>query len=180
MRSLLIVIMILALSAGAFAQQQKGDMEIQFLGMYMTTTGGDFNFSMGQISGSIGHFFTDNLELGVAPTITITTTPSTELIPTPPYYRTVSKTTTTFGGSVFGVYSFLLKDAKTVPYAGARFYKQDFSVGESSAGLSAGVKYFISKKTAIDGNVNYLFSLTKGDSNSSGILLFGVGFSFLF
>lgn len=183
MRSSLVVLMILVLSVGAVAQQQKGDIELQLLGMYMTTTGSsDFKFSMGQISGSFGKFFTDNLELGIAPTLSITTVTSQQVDygVFPPVLKSVSNTTTTFGGSVFVVYSFLMGDSKTVPYAGARFYKQDFSTKESSAGINGGVKYFISKKTALDANANYLFSLSSENGNSGGILLFGVGFSFLF
>ncbi len=178
MRIFIVVLLVLLSTFIAVAQQQKGDMELQLLGMYMTTTGTEYKFSMGQISGSLGYYFTNNIQLGFAPTLTITTTPSVEFIATPPFYRNVSNTETTFGGSAFFVYSFLTGNVKAVPYAGARYYKQDFSVGESSAGINAGVKFYISKKTAFDVNGNYLFQLTEG--SEGGILLFGAGFSFLF
>jgi hypothetical protein len=185
MRYSLVVLLFLVPSVGAFAQQQKGDVKLQFLGSYMKTTGSsDFKFSMGQVSGEFGKYFTDHLELGIAPTLSVTstsyTTPEVQYVggfPVGIVNVTTTNTTTTFGGSAFVNYSFLAGDARTVPYAGAHLYKQDFSKKLLTAGLNVGVKFFITKKTALDVNGNYLFSLTSGDK--TGMLLFGVGFSFL-
>ncbi|HSQ75523.1 MAG TPA: hypothetical protein VLT13_08200, partial [Bacteroidota bacterium] len=57
----------------ALSQQQKGDVELQFQGYYFTTVGSDMTFGMGTISGKIGPYLTDNLQIGIGPTLSITT-----------------------------------------------------------------------------------------------------------
>jgi hypothetical protein len=177
----------------SYGQQQKGDTELGFYGMYFTNTGSsDFKVSMANIAFTYGKYFTDNWEFAVAPTLTVTTTtmatPVVDYVIDPitglPQYTTTiehtSSTKTTFGMSWYITYSLLAKDAKTVPYFGAAYYRQDYSNKDDhgAAGINAGAKYFFSKKTAMDLKGNYLFSLNKGQSG--GQLLFTVGLSFLF
>jgi hypothetical protein len=116
------------LAVPAMSQQQKGDVELQFQGYYFTTVGTDFSIGSGTLSAKIGPYITDNLQVGIGPTLTITTTPETKVGPPPTYTITEeSKTTTTFGSTAFFVYSFLTRNAKLVPYFGAQYFKQDFS-----------------------------------------------------
>jgi hypothetical protein len=174
-------------------QQQKGDTELGFFGMYFTSTGSsDFKVSTGNIDVTYGKYFSDNWEVAFAPTLTITTTTMTTpvvdyvidpITGLPQYTTTIehtSSTKTTFGMSWYITYSFLAKDAKTVPYFGLVFYRQDYSNKDDNgaAGINAGAKYFFSRKTAMDLKGNYLFSLNTGQTG--GQLLFTIGLSFLF
>jgi hypothetical protein len=149
------------------AQQQRGDIELGFQGFVITTVGTDYSFTIGTLQGKAGIYFTDNLEFGVMPSLSITT---------------VAGETEVDGGSgAFVTYSFLMKGARLVPYAGAQYYKQsfkkDFTEEPGSVGVTAGVKYYFTKRAAFDVNANYLFNL---DSNvDGGTLLFAFGLSFL-
>ncbi len=143
----------------SLAQQEQGDLELQLQGSFSSTVGADVTSSIGTIAGQFGPFITSNIQVGIGPTLTITTA--------------------TFGSTVFAVYSFLFQNARTVPYVGASYYKRDFNNGNDRGwvGGNAGAKFFITKKTAVDFSANYLTSLntdTKG-----GLLLFAFGLSFL-
>jgi hypothetical protein len=176
----LVVIVLMLICASAFAQQQRGDVELQFQGMYFTTVGSDFTFGQGTISAKIGPYITDNLQVGIGPTLSITTTTDFSVGPAPTFTLTEdTKTTTTFGSTAFLVYSFLMRNAKAVPYLGAQYFKQDFSDSDDkgSVGINAGLKYYFAKKTAIDFSGNYLFTLNEGQEG--GLLMFAVGLSFL-
>lgn len=160
------VVVILLFAAGSlFAQQQKGDLELQLAAFYFTSTGETSSFSFGSIQTKIGNFFTDELEVGVSPTLTI--------------ISSGGETTTTFGSGAFVVYSFLAKNPTTVPYFGIQYYKRDFSNSndEGNMGIDGGAKFYFTKKAAVDVSANYLFSLSQG---TSGALLFMFGLSFLF
>jgi hypothetical protein len=163
-----VCVALIVLAVPVYGQQQAGDLELQFLGYYFQSVGSDYDFSMGTIQGKIGPYVTDHLQVGVGPTLSITTSGGT--------------TTTSFGSTAFAVYSFLTKGGKLVPYFGAQYYKQDFSTEFSeepgNVGVSAGVKYFFAKKTALDISGNYLLDLRK--DAQGGILFFAVGLSFLF
>jgi len=181
---LFLVLCLALVAVPALSQQQKGDVELQFQGYYFTTIGSDLQFGSGTISGKIGPYITDNLQIGIGPTLTITTMTTTEYVPgTAPYYtpttKEETKTTTTFGSTAFFVYSFLTRNAKLVPYFGAQYFKQDFSDSEDkgSVGVNLGVKYYFAKKAAFDLSGNYLFTLNK--DQEGGMLFFAVGLSFL-
>jgi hypothetical protein len=180
--------MMLMCAGSAFGQQEKGDVELQLVGTYFRTVGVDnFSFGSGTISGRVGYYFTDRLELGVGPTLSI----STVTTQTPPSYSYVggqlvitgggseSNTTTTFGSYAFIVYSFMARGAKAVPYIGAQYFKQDFSNSDDkgSVGVNAGLKYFFAKKAAIDFGGTYMWNLTK--DAKGGIIFFSIGLSFL-
>jgi hypothetical protein len=175
-----IVCALLLVAAFGFAQQQRGDVELQFQGSYFTTIGTDYTFGSGNISAKIGPYITDALQIGIGPTLSITTTTTTTVGPAPLYaLQQESKTTTTFGSTAFFVYSFLMRGAKAVPYLGAEYFKSDFSNSDDkgSVGISAGLKYYFAKKTAFDVSGNYLFTLNS--EQQGGMLLFAVGLSFL-
>ena len=175
----LVVIVLMLIAASAFAQQQRGDGELQFQGMYFTTIGQDMSFGSGMISGKIGPYITDALQIGIGPTLSITTTSTPVIDYTLGTVKYESETKTTFGSTAFIVYSFLMRNAKAVPYLGAQYFKNDFSDSEDkgSIGINAGLKYFFAKKTALDIGGNYLFTLNK--DQEGGLLLFAVGLSFL-
>ena len=173
-----VMLILMLVAALGYAQQQRGDVELQFQALYFTTIGTDFTIGQGTISAKIGPYLTDNLQIGIGPTLSITTTTDYTVGPAPTYtLNKETKTTTTFGSTAFFVYSFL-GNAKVVPYIGAQYFKQDFSNSNDngSVGISAGLKYFFAKKTALDIS-NYLFTLNTGQQG--GMLMFAVGLSFL-
>ncbi|MBK7256447.1 MAG: hypothetical protein IPI01_01190 [Ignavibacteriae bacterium] len=75
MKSLFLCLMLCAVvfSVPAVAQQQKGDVELQFQGYYFRTVGSDLEFGSGNLAGKIGPYLTDWLQVGVGPTLSITT-----------------------------------------------------------------------------------------------------------
>lgn len=167
------------LAVPALSQQQKGDVELQFQGYYFTTVGTEASIGSGTLSAKIGPYITDNLQVGIGPTLTVTTAPEFSIDPVTFQTKTESKTTTTFGSTAFFVYSFLTRNAKLVPYFGAQYFKQDFSDSDDngSVGVNLGAKYYFAKKAAFDVSGNYLFTLNP--DAEGGILYFAIGLSFL-
>ncbi len=168
---LFVIVSVFVSANAAFSQQEAGDLEIQIAGTYLTSIGTDFDFSQGTIQGKLGRYITDNLEIGVAPTITITTTDAG---------FGDSDIDVTFGGGAFVQFAFLLGDATTVPYIGGQYFKSDLSESDDSgsAGVTGGLKFFVTEKAAFDFSGNYLFDLNEG--SEGGLLLFVAGISFLF
>ncbi len=187
-QSLLIVISFLVFAApvSLYSQQQAGDLELQFYGTYYRTIGTDFVIGSGTIGGKIGPYISDNIQIGLGPTLSITTTSMQTFDFDPVTFQmkttTEEKTTTTFGTSAFFIYSFLTSGGKLIPYFGAQYFKSDFnrpfSEDKGSAGINAGVKYFFAKKTALDFSGNYLWNLNTDAKGS--VILFAFGLSFLF
>ena len=172
-------LLLLTMIGQSSAQQQKGDVELQLQGSYFTTFATDVSVNVGTIAGKFAPFLTDHIQIGVGPTITIATT--TVSTPAPQTGQPASKTTTkvTFGSTVFVTYSFILKDARAVPYVGGSWYKVDFSKGEEKGwvGVNGGLRYFITKRTSIDLSASFLKTITAGETGS--MVLFAFGLSFL-
>ena len=174
-RCVLIFAMLLVATTG-FAQQQKGDVELGLQGSYYRTVGTDAEMQFGMIQGKIGWYVISTLEIGVGPALNIMTFSDG---------MGGSETTTQFGGSAFLVYSFLARGAKAVPYFGAQYYIRDLiqedvpdeATDSGSIGINAGLKYFFTKRTALDFSGNYMFSLN--EDAEGGILYFSIGLSFL-
>ncbi len=140
----------------ANAQQQKGDKELGATALIIIIP--DADYSMGIIQGKYGYYFTDRIQGGVSPLLSIT------------------PDVTTFGAGVFGTYSFLMSDAKKVPYVGAQFLAPDFGNFDMSAlGLQAGLKIFLTERVTFDSNINYLISMSEG----SGVILISSGLGFI-
>jgi hypothetical protein len=192
MKNSLLVCLIIILLAGispASAQQRAGDFELQFYGMYFQTVGTDESFGSGTIGGKIGPYLTDHLQIGMGPSLTITTSTQTNYTYDPVTYQVVTtketNTTTTFGTSIFMQYSFLTGGGKVAPYFGAQWFKSDFnkpiSEDNGSAGVNVGMKYFFARKTALDFSINYGWDLNPVEQGGTrgGTLMFAFGLSFL-
>jgi len=178
-RSMLALVLMLGLVIPVYGQQEKGDIELQLQGTFSATVGADVSNNVGTLTGKFAPYITTNIQIGVGPTLTITTSTTTSPQSGTSNVVTETETKATVGTTAFIVYSLLLKNATTVPYLGASYYKRDFSNDEDRGwvGGNGGAKFFFAKKMAADLSINYLFSLnpeTKG-----GLLLFAVGLSFL-
>lgn len=140
----------------ANAQQQKGDKELGATALIIIIP--DADYSMGVIQGKYGYYFTDRIQAGVSPLLSI------------------SSESTTFGAGFFGTYSFLMSDARKVPYAGIQFLAPDFGNFDYSAlGIQGGIKFFLTERITFDSNLNYLISMSQG----SGVIFISSGLGFI-
>jgi len=156
------------------AQQEAGDLELQFTGSVLSTVGQDGgSFTSGVFKTKVGYFVTDHVELGAFPSLLFARV-TVERADRP---ETISETR--FGMGVFGTYSFLMEDATTVPYVGAQFYRIDLTDDDETggAGGNGGFKFYISRTTAFDLGGNFLMGLGE---RGGALLLMQAGISFLF
>ena len=176
MRTLFTLVSIL-LSAACLAQQQKGDLSIQFSGNYVSQkikyAGSNFDYSSGNIYVKFGQFFTPNIELGVKPNVFI--------------YQEIDgsdsnkkKLKTNVGFGVYGTYSLLTADGKMIPYAGGEInYVPSGKESTVNLGPYGGVKYFVKENINIDANMNYSLnvgsSFDEGDLEIGGLFMFNIG-----
>ena len=174
-----VFLLLVSVSGVSPAQQQKGDVELQLQGSYFTTFATDVSVNVGTIAGKFAPFITDNIQIGIGPTLTITTTTLTTVAPITGRTESRSSTTVTFGSTAFITYSFLMKDTRVVPYVGASYYKVDFSRASERGwlGANAGMRYFFTKRTSLDFSATFLKTLTEQERGS--MLLFSFGISFL-
>lgn len=158
MKKVMVICMALFfISQSVFSQQQKGDKEIQ--GNITIISVPEVDMTVGIIQARYGYFFTDRIQAGAFPILSF------------------SSESTTFGSGFFGTYSFLTSNAKMVPYVGMQWLTPDFGNFDYSAiGFQAGAKYFISEKVTLDGNFNYMISLSGG----YGVIFVSSGLGYIF
>lgn len=176
---LLIVASVITLSA--YAQQEKGDLAIQFSGNYyaQTVNSGSTEIKTygGNVYMKIGKFFTQNVEMGVKPNVTFFPDIDSKIVDGKIVTKTKLKSNVGFG--VYGTYSFLTADAKFMPYGGAEIsYVPSGSESTVNLGPYAGVKYFITEKINLDANMSYLINLGSSyetDVNIGGLFTFNIG-----
>lgn len=153
-------------SAPAAAQQEQGDVELEFTGSLITTAGSEETSGIGIIQSKLGRFVTDRWELGAFPSLEVR--------------FNEQRTNTRLGLGLFAVYSYLRPDAMTAPYVGASVYKSDASTGfdanDSWGGLNAGVKVYINSNMAFDMGFDYLFAL---QDQGGQLVIVRAGLSFL-
>ena len=182
MKKILTVIAILSLKV-CCAQQEAGDLAIQFSGNYFSQkiTFGTTSekFFAGNIYLKVGKYFTQNLELGLKPNITFFPDFETKIVDGE--LETKKSLRTNFGFGIYGTYSFLTQDAKMMPYFGAEIsYVPTGDESTINLGPYAGVKYFLTEKINIDGNMGYLVNLgdTYGRNQSvtiGSLFIFNIG-----
>lgn len=155
------------------AQQQQGDLELQFSGSVFSTVGRDGgSLTAGLVQSKLGYFVSDRVQIGAFPSVVFSST----TVDLPGGSETVSDTR--FGLGVFGTYSFLAEDASTVPYLGGQLYRIDLTDEDETgwAGVNAGVKIYLNRTTAFDMGGNFLVGLGQSDGS---LVLFQVGLDFL-
>jgi hypothetical protein len=169
-----VCLFILLTTAACLAQQEKGDLSIQFSGNYASQKikfqGSSFDVSSGSIFIKFGQFFTPNIELGVKPNMLFYTEPD-------PGDSKKKKLKTNVGFGLYGTYSFLTADGKMIPYAGGEInYVPSGKESTVNLGPYGGVKYFFRENINIDANMNY--SMNVGSSFGDGALDIGGLFQF--
>lgn len=161
-------------SPGALvAQQAQGDIEVQFTASVFSTVGQDeVSRTTALLQAKGGYFITGRIEVGAFPSLVLDRT----RIRTGGVWQTDSETKVGFG--VFSNYSFLMEDARTVPYLGAQFYRIDLQNEDEGGWLGAtgGFKLYLNRNMAIDLGGNYLVGV--GDSQGA-LILFQAGVSVL-
>jgi hypothetical protein len=162
------------LSFVSFAQQQAGDLALQFSGNFFSQRFEINNVPSRILGGNIyvkvGKFFTQNLEMGVKPNFFFT--PDIKVNnQDPTKNQTTIKTSVGFG--MYAAYSFLSANAKFNPYAGAEVnYQPSGDDAFVNLGPYIGVRYFVTERINIDTNANWLINLgsTYGnDIRNSGL-----------
>jgi hypothetical protein len=164
-----LIILCLFISGTCLAQQEKGDLSIQFSGNFVSQKikylSEEFRTTQGNIYVKFGQFFTPNVELGVKPNVFFFLQPDEK-----DSKKKNLKANVGFG--VYGTYSFLTANGKMIPYAGGEI--NYIPVGKESTvnlGPYAGVKYFVKENINIDANMNYSFNV--GSSFGDGYLKIG-------
>jgi hypothetical protein len=154
----------LVASLNVFAQQQKGDLSVQFSGNYfkqrVTLDDLKYKFGAGNIYVKVGKFFTTNLEMGVKPNVNMVLFTEEETTKSGEIVKTKSKLRTNIGFGIYGTYSFLTNDGKFLPYGGAEI--SYVPIGDEKTinlGPYAGVKYFVSERINVDANLSWLTNL---------------------
>jgi hypothetical protein len=163
MKNILTLLAVMA-SASLFAQQQKGDLSIQFSGNYFsqkvkypTYT---FKYGAGNINIKIGKFFTDNLEMGVKPNISFFQFTEAPVTTGSDKKKAETTFTTNFGFGIYGAYSFLTANGKFLPYCGVELnYAPSDEDATINLGPYGGVKYFVTERVNVDANISWLINL---------------------
>lgn len=147
----------------AYAQQEKGDLSIQFSGNYYSQKVEFANITQRSLAGNvyvkIGKYFTKNLELGVKPNVSFRLRPD-GYEQKGDNIEIKTKFVADIGFGLYGTYSFLTADGKLLPYGGAEInyapVEEDATI---NLGPYAGVKYFVTERINIDANMSFLLNL---------------------
>jgi len=160
---------VLLAGAPGYAQQKKGDTElianVSFNSSFTSPASGSF-----QVTGILGYFYTEQREIigGLVGGVTFGGGTQTNI------------------GALFG-YRYNLKpreNGKMVPYVGGDVFVSDFTPSQGTgvaditfADGQVGVKYYLNRNVAIDGNVSIGFAL--GDFGTVGLSA-RMGLAYLF
>ena len=153
----------------AVAQQEAGDKEIQVFGNITTISSSGTSYSSGSVGGSIGYFFTRQIQVSAGAFVTLSgggggsTTTQTQLT----------------GGLR---YNLATQGSKTFPYLGIDMGTSASSDGSPSQSFyrpSAGFKAFFTRNAAFDLNVG-LMKFTQQQPGSPTMVDSQFGLSFVF
>ncbi len=153
-----------ALAAPASAQFQEGDYEIRLDGFAQTDV--NVNGTDIRVGGTLGYFFSDQLEGGVRQTLG---------------FNDLGGSNTNGSTALFGNYHFGDPGGELQPFIGASLgYNYGDAVTDTFfAGPEGGVKYFIEDNWFIFGQVEYQFFFEDGDEADEafddGSFLFRLG-----
>jgi len=168
-KTLLMILLCIVINNFAYAQIEKGDSEINFLGYYASMVGTDYDSHFGNIQFTYGHFVTKTLQIGIGPSISFTTWND--------------KTETDLSAVAFFNVNFTT-GLKSVPYITGQWYQMDFDPEDadftdaSFINVGLGLKSFFTEYLALTNSITYGFSLA--EDAEGGLLMFMSGLSFFF
>jgi hypothetical protein len=170
-RVLIAAAALLLLPALAAAQFERGDWELTLAGV--GTSNKDFDEHAIGVSGGLGYFLLDPLELSLRQTLT---------------YVKSSDSNATDASTIFALdWHFPLgEDHRLVPFIGGNvgFFYGDTVSDSLEYGPEAGVKYFVNTTTFIYFRAEYeFFSHVSGSSSTSNDdrqIVYGIGIGFRF
>ena len=155
-----------------FAQVEKGDSEIGFMGYYSTMIGTpNSSGGTGSIQFSYGYFLTPRLQIGIGPQVTFS------------QGFDGSGGEANFSASAFFNFN-LTTRSKTVPYLFGQWYQTDFSPDTGNftdaafLNVGFGVRNFFTEYAAINSAISYGFAFAS--ESDDGLLLIMSGLSFFF
>jgi hypothetical protein len=156
-----IAVFALLVPATARAQFKQGDFELTLTGSGASDK--DFDSTALAGNGSIGYFFTDQLEIGFRQTVAFSDDGDSNI---------------TADSRVALDFNFDL--GKFVPFVGGTIgYKYGDGVNDAwIAGPEGGLKYFVNATTFIYGAVAYDFDLNNGLDDGAWFYALGIGFRF--
>lgn len=158
----LITILALMASFSVYAQQEKGDLAVQFSGNYYSQRVKFADITQRSLFGNIyvkvGKYFTQNLEIGLKPNVSFRLRPESKIVNNK--IETTNKFVSDIGFGIYGTYSFLTADGKFLPYAGGELnYVPIEKEATINLGPYAGVKYFVTERINVDANLSFLLNL---------------------
>jgi len=164
--------------SGAWAQIERGDSEISFMGYYVTLVGEDIEVNgSGVFQLSYGKYITSRLQIGIAPNLRFYLAEEED-------GEKVLKTD--WSGSVFFNFNFSTA-SKFIPYITGQYYQFTFDIPEdaeftdySYVNVGIGFKNFFNEYAAFNTLVSYGFSLAKEREKNVGLLSIMTGLTFIF
>lgn len=177
-KGFLIAVALFLLVSGAWAQIERGDSEISFMGYYNTLVGEDVEVNgSGVFQLSYGKYITSRLQIGIAPNLRFYLADDEE---------GEKKIETDWSGSIFFNYNFSTA-SKFIPYITGQYYQFTFDIPEggeftdySYVNVGIGFKNFFNEYAAFNTLVSYGFSLAQETENKVGLLSIMTGLTFIF
>lgn len=149
-----------------FAQQEKGDKELQLQGLIQVQFG-DSKAAAGDLFINFGYFFTDRQEAGIGTNVGIS--------------GSSDNVDFQAGLTAFYRYHFARKKGNLQPYVGVDFFAFDLTSAARTDLIyvrpNIGVKYFFKKNAAFDINSGYGFAVKDA---GNGIADTRLGLSYIF
>jgi hypothetical protein len=147
---LLTCVLLVSFGPQTFSQVEKGDANIGFNTQLSSLVGVDATNASGSIYLSYQYYVSNNVSLGLGPLIS--------------FNSSDASSQTTIGLNFFANYNFLTANGKTLPYLGAVFLLSNsfieagtsyIDTSNKSFGVNGGLKYFLSERVNLDGNLSY-------------------------
>lgn len=177
MKKAFLVVLMLLVTSGAYAQIEKGDTELSFMGYFRSIVGEDVDVNgSGSFQLSYGKYITPKLMIGLAPVLSFFVAEDEGGDPI---------IESDWSGVAFFNYNFSTA-SKFVPYLTGQYFQWTFDIPEGSeftdfsyVNVGLGFKNFFNEYAAFNTLVSYGFSLAEG-AEGIGVLSIMTGLSFIF
>ena len=172
-----VTVALFLICSGAWAQIEKGDTEISFMGYYITRVGEDVEVNgSGVFQLSYGKYITPRLQIGISPNLRFFLADDEQ------GEKTIE---TDWSGAIFFNYNFSTA-SKLIPYITGQYYQYTFEIPDdmefkdfSYVNAGIGFKNFFNEYAAFNTLVSYGFSLAE-DAENVGLLSIMAGLTVIF